>query len=76
MGVEDLVVDGLEDFFLGSEAGEEGQVTSQTQVYEERTRLGVHASSEHDVHKVFLLLKMISIIDDTVIDDLSKKTDG
>lgn len=76
MRVKDLIIDCCEDIFLSSQAGKEGQVTGQTRIHVERTRLGVHASCEHDISQVFLLFKVISIIDNTVIDDLSKETNG
>jgi len=74
--VQDLEVDGVQNVTLSSQAGEEGQVTSETEVDIERTRLGVHASSEHDVNEVFLLFEMVTVIDDSVIDDLTEQTNG
>jgi hypothetical protein len=51
-------------------------MTSKTEINIEGTRLGVHAGSEHNIHKVFLLLKVVSIIDDTIINDLTEETNG
>jgi len=50
-------------------------MSCQTWIDIERSGLGVHASSEHNVSEVFLLFKVISIIDDTVINNLSQKAD-
>jgi len=51
-------------------------VTAETEVDVERTGLGVHASSEHNVLQVFLLFKVITVVDESVIDDLTDQTNG
>lgn len=47
----------------------------KTKVDNERARFWVHASCEHDVNKLLLLLKMVSVVHDSIVDDLSDETD-
>lgn len=46
-------------------------MSTKSDINEERTGLGVHASSKHTVDQVFLLFKVISIIDNTIVNNLS-----
>lgn len=50
-------------------------MSGKSKIDVEGSRLGVHASSVHDVNEVLLLLKVVSIIDNTVVDDLSDEAD-
>lgn len=71
MVIKNLEVNSLEDVSLGSEARDNGSMSGQSKIDDEGSRLGVHASSEHDVHEKFLLLEMVSVIDEAVVDNLS-----
>jgi hypothetical protein len=70
-----LLVDGEEDILLGCTEHNLGKMTRSSQVNIEGTRLGVHASSEHDVLQDVLLFKMLSIENDLIVDDLSNETE-
>jgi hypothetical protein len=50
-------------------------MTSHSQINEVGSTLGVHACGEHDVLQLVLLLKMVSVEDDSEVNDLSQKTD-
>jgi hypothetical protein len=65
------MIDSRQDFFLSSKARDHGHVSGQSKINVERSGLWILASSEHDINKKFLILKMVSVINDTVVDDLS-----
>lgn len=46
-----------------------------SEVNVEGATLGVHAGGKHDVLEDVLLLKMVSVEDDLVVDDLTDKTE-
>ena len=50
-------------------------MSSQTEINVERSGLWILASGEHDIDKEFLFFEMVSVIDDTIIDDLSDEAD-
>jgi hypothetical protein len=50
-------------------------VSCKSKINNERSRFWVHASCEHDINEVFLFLKMVSVIDNTIINDLSDEAD-
>lgn len=72
---EHLLVDGQQNVLLGHAEHDLGEVTSGTQINVEGTTLGVHASSEHDVLKDELVLKVVPIEYDFVINDLTDETE-
>ena len=69
------MIDGCQDFFLSSQARDHCHVSGQSKINVERSGLWILASSKHDINKKFLILKMVSVINDTIIDDLSHKAD-
>ena len=71
MIIQYLEVNGFKDFFLSSEARNEGEMSRETEINNEGSGFWVHASGEHDIDQEFLFFKMVSIINDTIIDDLS-----
>ena len=71
---EHLLVNSEEDFFFRDTKSNLSEVSSGSQVDIERTTLGVHACGEHNVLQDVLLLKMVSIEDDLVVDDLPDET--
>ena len=75
MVVQDLMIDGGEDFFLSCKAGDHGEMSGKSHVDVERSRFWVLASGEHDINKEFLLFEMVSVIDNSIIDDLSDEAD-
>ncbi len=66
-----LLIDGEQDVFLGGAEHDLSEMTRGSQVDVERTALGVHAGGEHDILKDELILKMVSIKDNLVVNDLS-----
>ena len=50
-------------------------MSGESEINVERSRFRVLASSEHDINEQFLLFKMVSVINDTIVDDLSDKAD-
>ena len=48
-------------------------MSRETEINNEGTRFWVHASSEHDVDQELNFFQMISVINNTVIDDLSNQ---
>jgi len=75
MVVQNLMIDCGQDFFLSCEAGDHGKMSGESHVDVERSRFWVLASCEHDINEVFLFFEMVSVIDKSIIDDLSDKAD-
>ena len=50
-------------------------MSSQSHVNVERSRLWILASGEHDINEEFLFFEMVSVINDSIIDDLSHEAD-
>jgi len=75
MIVQNLMVDCLEDFSFGCEARDECEVAREPEVYKEGTRLGIHAGGEHYVNDELLLLKVVSVVNDSVVQNLSYEAD-
>jgi hypothetical protein len=73
MIIQDLEEYSFKDFFLRSEARNEGEMSRETEINDEGTRFWVHASGEHNIDQEFLFFKMVSVINDTIIDDLSNQ---
>jgi hypothetical protein len=48
-------------------------MSCESKINVERSRFWVLACSEHNINKEFLLFEMVSVIDDTVVDDLSNE---
>ena len=69
------MIDCGQDFFLSCEAGDHGEMSGESHVDVEGSRFWVLASSEHDINEEFLLFEMVSIINKSIIDDLSDKAD-
>jgi len=49
-------------------------MSGESWIDNERTRLRVHASCEHDIDEVLLLLEMLSIVNNSIVNNLSYKT--
>jgi len=73
MIIQDLEVNCFEDFFLSSEARNEGEMSRETEINNEGTGFWVHATGEHDIDQELLFFEMVSVINDTIIDDLSNQ---
>ena len=71
---EHLLVNSQQNFFFWNTKSNLSEVSRCSQVHVEGTTLGVHAGGKHDVLKDILLLKMVSIKNNLVVDDLSDKT--
>ena len=50
-------------------------MSGQTHINVERSRFWILACCEHNIHEEFLLFEVVSVIDDTIVDDLSDKAD-
>lgn len=50
-------------------------MTGETEINDEGAGLWVHACSEHDVQKLLLLVQVVSVIDDSVVENLSYEAD-
>jgi|TARA_B110000285_G_C15141731_1_gene631245 hypothetical protein len=50
-------------------------MSGQSHVNVERSRFWILASGEHDINEEFLLFEMVSVINDSIIDDLSHEAD-
>mmetsp|Transcript_116895 Transcript_116895/g.162393 ORF Transcript_116895/g.162393 Transcript_116895/m.162393 type:complete len:369 (-) Transcript_116895:3811-4917(-) len=74
MRTKNLLVDSRKNFFAGHTQSNKGEVTSQTEVDVERTGLRVHASSKHEIDNFKSLREFVSVIDNTVIEDLSAQS--
>ena len=73
MGLEDLLIDSNQDFFLWNSECNLGKVATHSEINLEGSALRVHARQEHDINEVHLLLKCTTIIDKAVVDDLTNQ---
>ena len=69
-----LLIDSEQNFFLRGAEHDLSEVARGSQVNIEGTTLGVHASGKHDILEDELILKMVSIKDNLVVNDLSDQT--
>jgi hypothetical protein len=73
---KDLRVDGVKNFLLGHGQTHGGEMSGKTDINEERSGLGVHASNEHDVSNSLLDGEISSIVVSVIVDELSDEGNG
>jgi len=75
MVLENLLVNCGKNFTFGDTECDHGEVAGKTHINDERAGLGVHAADKHNVVDFFLFFQMVTIENDSVVNNLTNEAD-
>jgi hypothetical protein len=69
-----LLINSGKNLTFGDTKTDHGEVTSETDIDVERAGLRVHATNEHDIVDFLLFFQVVTIENNSVINDLTDQT--